>query len=186
MRSQAAAGDIVLLFADESEVSTHPYLAHQWARRGEDLRVAAPGQAKKRALLGVRDAADGHLSVILRPTKRSADFIQLLEIIDQRYHLGPDYGGPPVVLVLDNGAIHTSRATHQALDERTWLRVEWLPKYASELNDIERDWRVLKRHYLANQSFTDLDHLDRLTLQAISDMNRRRSASSCASLIKAA
>src|SRR5947209_13251539 len=39
LRQQAEAGDIVLLFGDESEVLTHPYLAHAWAKRGADLRV---------------------------------------------------------------------------------------------------------------------------------------------------
>jgi hypothetical protein len=42
----------VLLFADESEALTHPYLARAWAKRGADLRVPAPGQAKKVALMG--------------------------------------------------------------------------------------------------------------------------------------
>ena len=46
-RAQAKAGDIVLLYADESEALTHPYLARAWARRGADLRVPAPGQSKK-------------------------------------------------------------------------------------------------------------------------------------------
>src|SRR5258708_8754554 len=45
-RAQARAGDIVLLYADESEALTHPYLARAWAKRGADLRVPAPGQAK--------------------------------------------------------------------------------------------------------------------------------------------
>jgi hypothetical protein len=42
-RQQARAGDIVLLHGDESEALTHPYLAHAWAERGADLRIAAPG-----------------------------------------------------------------------------------------------------------------------------------------------
>jgi hypothetical protein len=45
---QAAAGDIVLLYGDESEALTHPYLARAWAKSGADLRVPAPGQAKPR------------------------------------------------------------------------------------------------------------------------------------------
>src|SRR3712207_7838885 len=42
LKAQAEAGDIVLLFGDESEALTHPYLAHAWAKRGADLRVPAP------------------------------------------------------------------------------------------------------------------------------------------------
>jgi hypothetical protein len=50
-KAQAAAGDTMLLFADESEALTHPYLARAWAERGADLRVQAPGQAKKVAMM---------------------------------------------------------------------------------------------------------------------------------------
>src|SRR3954471_2505325 len=52
LKTQAAAGAIDLVFLDESEALTHPYLARCWARRGSDLRIQAAGQAKKRAMLG--------------------------------------------------------------------------------------------------------------------------------------
>ena len=132
------AGDIVLLFGDESEALTHPYLAHAWAKKGADLRIPAPGQAAKVAMLGLLDWAPRDLIVRTSRSKRSADFIALLEQIDRQY--GPMPGGAqkPIVLVLDNGPIHTSKATRAALAERaSWLTVEWLPKYAPELNDIE-------------------------------------------------
>jgi DDE superfamily endonuclease len=101
LAQQAAAGDLVLLFADESACLTHPYLAYVWAKRGEDLRVAAPGQAQRRALLGALDAARRELVVVTSARKRSADFLLLLERLDRLY--GPAPGRPerPVVLVLD-------------------------------------------------------------------------------------
>ena len=34
LTAQAEAGDIVLLFGDESEALTHPYLAHVWRTSG--------------------------------------------------------------------------------------------------------------------------------------------------------
>jgi transposase len=40
-KRQAEAGDIVLLYGDESEALTHPYLARAWAKSGADLRVPA-------------------------------------------------------------------------------------------------------------------------------------------------
>src|SRR3954453_19819809 len=45
LKTQAAAGAIDLVFLDESEALTHPYLARCWARRGTELRIQAPGQA---------------------------------------------------------------------------------------------------------------------------------------------
>jgi hypothetical protein len=175
LKEQAAAEDIgTLLFEDESEALTHPYLAHVWAERGADLRVEAPGQSKKRAMLGVRDAVSGELTVVTSATKRSTDFIHLLEEVDRKY--APSVTGIDllVVIVLDNGPIHTSKASIHALADRPWLRVEWLPKYAPELNDIERDWCHLKRHYLANQVVRDVDDLDRRIHAAVVDVNERR------------
>jgi transposase InsO family protein len=177
---QAQAGDIVLLFADESEALTHPYLAQRWARRGQDLRVEAPGMAQRRAILGVREAATGELLVRTSATKKSSDFTALLDQIDLWYGPESRLAPVPVVLVLDNGPIHTSKATTAALAERGWLSVEWLAKYAPELNAIERDWRHLKRHFLANRTFTDVDALDRSIHQAVSEINRERVYKACA------
>jgi transposase len=81
-----------------------------------------------------------------------------------------------VVLALDNGPIHTSKATRAALAERThWLTVEWLPKYAPELNDIEAVWRDLKRHHLAHRTFTGPVDLDRAIHDAVAALNAERS-----------
>jgi hypothetical protein len=175
LKAQAEAGDIVLLFGDESEALTHPYLAHAWARKGADLRVPAPGQAAKVAMLGVLDWVRRDLLVQTSRSKRSADFIALLAEIDRRW--GPRPGGiaKPLVLVLDNGPIHTSKATRAALAARAhWLTIEWLPKYAPELNDIEGLWRDLKRHHLAHQTFTDADDLDRAIHRAVARLNAER------------
>jgi transposase len=182
-RAQAAAGDIVLLFADESEALTHPYLAQAWAPRGADLRVEAPGQAKKVALMGALHAVTGELIVHTSRTKRSADFVALLEELDRRY--APKNGRPlqPLVLVLDNGPVHTSKLTRNALADRPWLSVEWLPRYTPELNDIERTWRDLKRHNLAHKTFADADHLEATIRQSVINMNRERATNhSCDNL----
>ena len=124
LKAQAEAGDIVLLFADESEALTHPYLAHVWAKKGADLRIPAPGQSAKVAMLGVLDWARRDLIVRTSRTKRSADFIALLEEVDRRY--GPKLGVAiqPLVLVLDNGPIHTSKASRAALAERALAGAE--------------------------------------------------------------
>jgi hypothetical protein len=182
LKAQAEAGDIVLLFGDESEALTHPYLAHAWAKRGADLRVPAPGQAAKVAMLGVLDWARRDLVVRTSRTKRSSDVIALLEELDQRWGPRPGEVTRPVVLVFDNGPIHTSKATRAALDERAhWLTVEWLPKYAPELNDIEPAWRDLKRHHLAHQTFAGPEDLDCAIHDAVVRLNAERSRDPLAS-----
>ena len=120
LKAQAEAGDIVLLFGDESEALTHPDLAHAWARRGADLRVPAPGQAATVARLGVLDWARRDLVVHTSRTKRSSNFLALLDILDQRS--GPKPGREPqrpLVLVLET----TAQSTPARRPERPWLPV---------------------------------------------------------------
>jgi transposase len=79
------------------------------------------------------------------------------------------------VLVEENGPIHTSKRSVAALAARAhWLTVEWLPKYAPELNEIEPVWRDLKAHHLAHQTFTDVTALDQAIHDAVIDLNRER------------
>ena len=174
-KQQVEAGDISLLYGDESEALTHPYLARAWAKSGADLRVPAPGQAKKVAMLGSLDHLSRQLIVHTSPTKRSSDFIVHLEQLDRLYGPQPGRQAKPVVLVEDNGPIHTSKRALAALTARAhWLTVEWLPKYAPELNDIELVWRDLKAHHLAHQTFTDTAALDQAIHDAVADLNRER------------
>jgi transposase len=178
-KAQAQAGDITLLYGDESEALTHPYLARAWAKRGADLRVPAPGQAKKVAMMGSLDHITRRLIVHTSRTKRSSDFIAHLEQLDRLYGPIPGHTASPVVLVEDNGPIHTSKAARAALAARQhWLTVEWLPKYAPELNDIEAVWRDLKAHHLAHQTFTDAETLDGEIHTAVEALNHERSVDS--------
>jgi transposase len=172
LKAQAVAGAIDLVFLDESEALTHPYLARCWVRRGANLRIEAPGQAKKRAMLGAFDPVRRRLLVHTSPTKRSTDFVDLLDRIGAAY--GSTERARPLVAVLDNGPIHPSKLTTKALAERPWLTLEWLPKYAPELNDIERCWRDLKQHQLANRTFVDADALARAIPDAVARLNHER------------
>jgi transposase len=143
------------------------------------LRVPAPGQAKKVALIGSLDHAARRLVVHTSPTKRSSDFIAHLEQLDRLYGPQPGRTTKPVVLVEDNGPIHVSKATLAALEARKhWLTVEWLPKYAPELNDIEVVWHDLKAHHLAHKTFTDTAALDHDIHRAVEGLNRERSGDS--------
>jgi transposase len=114
------------------------------------------------------------------PSKRSSDFIAHLEQLDHLSGPQPGRSAKPVVLVEDNGPIHTSHRSLAALAARAhwltveWLTVEWLPKYAPELNAIEVVWHDLKAYNLAHKTFTDSAALDRAIHDAVTDLNRER------------
>ncbi len=126
-------------------------------------------------MLGSLDHVTRQLIVHTSPTKRSSDFIAHLEQLDRLFGPQPGRQARPVVLVEDNGPIHTSKRSLAALAARAhWLTVEWLPKYAPELNEIEPVWRDLKAHHLAHQTFTDVAALDHAIHDAVIDLNRER------------
>ena len=139
--------------------------------------MQAPGQAKKAAMLGSLDPVTRQLIVHTSSTKRSSDFVAHLEQLDRLYGPKPGQPAKPVVLVEDNGPIHTSKLSLAALAARAhWLTVERLPKYAPELNDIEVVWRALKAHHLAHQTFADTEALDRAIHHAVDALNAERMA----------
>lgn len=126
-------------------------------------------------MIGSLDYVTRRLIVHTSPTKRSADFLAHLEQLDRLY--GPKPGRPAksVVIVVDNGPVHTSRMSRAALEARKhWLSVEWLPKYAPELNDIEIVWGDLKAHHLAHRTFKDVAALEQAIHAAVDDLNRER------------
>jgi transposase len=126
-------------------------------------------------MMGALDWLSRKLIVTTSRSKRSTDFMTLLQTLDFLYGPKPGMRIKPVVIVLDNGPIHTSKAALAALVARKhWLTVEWLPKYAPELNDIERAWRDLKAHHLAHQTFTDAETLDAVIHQAVAVLNFER------------
>src|SRR3954468_237897 len=136
-------------------------VAHPSARSGEKA-----GDARR------LDPVHRHLLVHTSATKRSTDFVALLDQLGAAY--GTAERARPLVAVLDNGPIHRSKLTTKALAARPWLTLEWLPKYAPELNDIERCWRDLKQHQLANRTFADPDALARAIPDAVARLNHER------------
>lgn len=135
-------------------------------------------------MLGAFDPAHRRLLVRTSASKRSADFVDLLDDLGTAY--GRSGRARPLVIVIDNGPIHTSKLTIKALAERPWITLEGLPKYAPELNAIEHCWRDLKRHHLANRTFADVDELDRVIHQAVDKLNQERQPHSSAHFLKAA
>ena len=79
LTTQAAAGAIDLVFRDKSEALAPPYRARRRARRGTGWPIQAPGPAKKQAMLGAFDPGPRKLLGHASATKRSTDFVELLD-----------------------------------------------------------------------------------------------------------
>jgi len=126
-------------------------------------------------MLGSLDHLTHELIVQTSLTKRSSDFVAHLEQLDALCGPIPGRATKPVVLVEDNGPIHVSKISQAALAARAhWLTVEWLPKYAPELNDIEVVWHDLKAYQLAHQTCTAVAGLNQAIHTVVQDLNRER------------
>ena len=173
LKSQAEANDIVLLFGDESEALKHPNLARAWAKSGADLRVPAPRQAKKVAMLGSLDDKTCELVVHPSKTKRSSDFVGHLEQLDRLYSPQPGRRATTAVLVLDNGPIHTRKLLRSA-PPRPLAARRMGAQIPPELDDIEAVWRDFEAHNLAHMTFDDVEDLNREIHAAVQTLNAQR------------
>ena len=80
------------------------------------------------------------------------DFVQRL----------PRLEGKPLVVVLDNGSLHSSWVVKEALPALRKQRIYlyYLPGYSPELNDIEPVFGGIKAHDLPERSYADWESLE--------------------------
>lgn len=146
-----------ILFEDESDLHLMPVLRSMWMR-GRQRRIPTPGNNRKVHLFGALDIHTGLWHYLVRSTKRSTDFMALLEQLLQFYPTGT------IIMIVDSASIHTSKITQKWLDQHPRLQLLYLPKYiAADLNPVEKVWWRLKDVIAANRCFKDLTELTSLT-----------------------
>jgi hypothetical protein len=131
-----------LHFQDETHLETNPYLCRVWHRRGRQATLPAAGTNRRLTVFGSVEALGRGRVERVRAEADSAGFVRYLKLLEARHQALRRQ----IYLVLDNGSVHTSKASLQALAERQeWLHVIWLAKYSPQLNPKEHEWRWLKR-----------------------------------------
>ena len=84
-------------------------------------------------------------------------------------------GGEKVILIWDHLPAHRSREMKQFLRSQwQWLQIEWLPRYAPDLNPTEGVWNNIKGKELANLC---PDHIDEATVAFRRGLHRLSHAS---------
>lgn len=150
----------VIVFADESGFSQRPSVRRTWGRQGQTPVLRELVTWNRFSALGALSWQPRQkrvrLFLSLRPHAVNAEevvgFLRSL-----RRHLRQK-----VVLVWDNLPVHRSvRVWDYVRAHAKWLKVEWLPAYAPELNPVEDVWANLDGRELANFVPDDLDQLQR-------------------------
>jgi hypothetical protein len=133
-----------LHFEDETHLDTNPYLPRAWHRIGQQPRVPAAGTNRRLTVFGSVEARGRGRIELLTVQQDSAGFARYLAALDARHAAT----GRDIILVLDNGPCHVSKATRCAVAERAgWLAVIPLARYSPHLNPKEHEWRILKRDH---------------------------------------
>jgi DDE superfamily endonuclease len=128
---------------DETHLETNPHLSRVWHRTGPQPTVPA-GANRRLTVFGSVEAHGRGRIELLTVQQDAVGFARYLAALDARH----DATGRDMILVLDNGPCHGSRATRHALAERgAWLEVIPLARYSPHLNPKEHAWRRLKRDH---------------------------------------
>lgn len=120
---------------------------------GHQSRIPAAGQNRKCYCFGAIDFTGAQVSFRLSERKRSAEFVEFLEALRQRYP-------GRLHLVLDNYSIHFSREVRCYLEQHPGrFLFHFLPTYSPWLNPMETVWRQMKHAVCRNCFHGCLDNL---------------------------
>jgi putative transposase len=153
--------DETVVFQDEVDLNLNPKVGGMWMRRGQQAGVVTPGDNAKTYLAGSLHWRTGLLIQTLGPQRDGNLFVRHLH--DLRRHLRRYQ---KIHVICDNAKFHHAcwavwEFCYQYGDR---VVLHFLPKYAPELNPIERVWWVLHDQITRNHQCTDLQELVDLVL----------------------
>lgn len=127
-----------VFYQDEVDIDLNPKIGADWMPKGQQKRIATPGQNQKHYLAGALHSGTGRVHYVSGSSKSSDLFISLLETLRRTYRRAKT-----ITLVADNYIIHKSRKVERWLEETPKFRLLFLPMYSPWLNPIERLWLSL-------------------------------------------
>ena len=127
-----------VFYQDEVDIDLNPKIGADWMPKGQQKRIATPGQNQKHYLAGALLSGTGKIHYVSGSSKSSDLFINLLEALRCTYRRAKT-----ITLVLDNYVIHKSRKVERWLGKNTKFRLLFLPVYSPWLNPIELLWLSL-------------------------------------------
>ena len=163
--------DETVVFQDEVDLSLNPKIGRMWMLRGEQAEVVTPGDNDKRYLAGSLHWRTGKLIPTLGKKRDGKLFTEHLD--DLRHSLRRYR---KIHIILDNAKFHSqSQPLYEFLGEHSERFVfHFLPKYAPELNPIERVWWVLHEQITRNHQCRTIAELVDLVFAWLADRKRFR------------
>lgn len=148
--------DEVAVYEDEVDIHLNPKIGPDWMLPGVQKTVLTPGQNHKRYIAGALNPDTGHIHYVESDRKRSALFVQLLNLL--AFQVYPN--AKRIHLIVDNYIIHTSKITQKAVEALNGrIVLHFLPPYCPDANRIERLWKELHDNVTRNHRCKTIDEL---------------------------
>ena|SRR5438132_1546524 len=118
---------------------------------------------KSVALFGAVNLRGGQMICHFNPLFEAQSFCAFLKaLLRRRAH------GQQMIVILDNAPYHHAAVLEDWLrDNRTVLKLLFLPPYSPELNPIERVWKLLRKLCTHNEFFPELELLQNALTQQL-------------------
>ena len=158
--------DETAVFEDEVDLALNPKIGCMWMRQGQQAQVVTPGDNEKKYLAGSLHWRTGALLTTAGDKRDGALFVAHLHELRRRlrrYRV--------IHVICDNAKFHTDcwavwEFCHQYGDR---VQLHFLPKYAPDLNPIERVWWRLHEAITRNHQCQSLEELVELALAWLTD-----------------
>ena len=158
-----------VVFQDEVDINLNPKIGCMWMFKGQQAKVVTPGDNKKCYLAGSLHWRTGVLITTEGAKRDGALFVRHLHELRRRlrrYRV--------IHVICDNAKFHYDCWAVWEFCHRYGERVQlhFLPKYAPELNPIERVWWRLHEQITRNHQCRSLEELVDVTLAWLTDRKR--------------
>jgi putative transposase len=161
--------DETVVFQDEVDLQLNPKIGCMWMPKGQQAEVVTPGDNEKRYAAGSLHWRTGKLFLTLGEKRDGALFVRHLHELRRRLRRYKK-----IHVICDNAKFHHDCWAVWEFCAQYGDRVElhFLPKYAPELNPIERIWWVLHEQVTRNHQCQTLEELVDFVLGWLTDRGR--------------
>ena len=143
-------------FEDECHFQQHGTRCRMWIPPEENDPIVQHAPTRKSmALFGAVSANTGKMISMAATIFNAETFLLFLrQIVKSKKR------GKKIILVLDNARYHHARMMQLWLKKNNnKIKLLFLPSYSTDLNNIERVWKMTKRLCTHNRYFSTMDEL---------------------------
>ena len=154
METKQNKDNVLVFFEDEMSAGCSARKGYGWTF-GDRLVIKAPQKAKKRVnCFGAVNPFNGEVAEMSSGQAKAPAFIRFLQtkLLDRH----PD---KRIIVYMDKGPVHRSKAVTEFLWANPKLEIRFLPPYSPELNPVEQWWGYKRMKFLNNRSFASQQHI---------------------------